>query len=46
MPVSTDGEITTRTPARFEVVPRALSVLVPASYGSRPQDEVALHAAQ
>jgi YegS/Rv2252/BmrU family lipid kinase len=46
MPVSTDGEITTRTPARFEVVPRALSVLVPASYGSRPQDEAALHAAQ
>lgn len=46
MPVNTDGEITTRTPARFEVVPRALSVLVPAGYGSRPEDEVALHAAQ
>jgi diacylglycerol kinase (ATP) len=46
MPVNTDGEITTRTPTRFEVVPRALSVLVPAGYGSRPMDEVALHAAQ
>jgi diacylglycerol kinase (ATP) len=46
MPVNTDGEITTRTPARFEVVPRALSVLVPAGYGSTPEDEVALHAAQ
>ena len=31
-PVNTDGEIATRTPARFTVVPRALTVLVPASY--------------
>jgi diacylglycerol kinase (ATP) len=27
--VTTDGELTTRTPARFEVVPKALSVYVP-----------------
>jgi YegS/Rv2252/BmrU family lipid kinase len=27
--VTTDGELSTRTPARFEVVPRALSVYVP-----------------
>ena len=30
-PVNTDGELTTYTPARFTVVPRALSVLVPAA---------------
>jgi YegS/Rv2252/BmrU family lipid kinase len=30
MRVNTDGEITTRTPARFSVVPAALEVLVPA----------------
>jgi diacylglycerol kinase (ATP) len=46
MPINTDGEITTRTPARFEVVPRAISVFVPASYGHRPEKELALHAAQ
>jgi diacylglycerol kinase (ATP) len=46
MPVNTDGEITTRTPVRFEVVPQALSVLVPAGYGSKPEQEVALYAAQ
>jgi diacylglycerol kinase (ATP) len=27
--VTTDGELSTRTPARFEVVPKALSVYVP-----------------
>jgi YegS/Rv2252/BmrU family lipid kinase len=31
-PVSTDGELTTQTPARFAVVPRALSVFVPEAY--------------
>jgi diacylglycerol kinase (ATP) len=29
-PINTDGEITTQTPARFRVVPQALSVIVPA----------------
>jgi diacylglycerol kinase (ATP) len=28
-PLNTDGEITTYTPAKFRVVPRAISVLVP-----------------
>jgi YegS/Rv2252/BmrU family lipid kinase len=31
LPVNTDGELTTRTPARFEVVADALEVLVPAA---------------
>jgi diacylglycerol kinase family enzyme len=35
MPISTDGEITTRTPARFEVLPDAVTVLVPESYLAR-----------
>jgi YegS/Rv2252/BmrU family lipid kinase len=30
LPVNTDGEITTMTPARFNLLPRALSVFVPA----------------
>lgn len=30
LPVNTDGEITTTTPARFNLLPRALSVFVPA----------------
>ncbi|HEY9761740.1 MAG TPA: lipid kinase [Trichocoleus sp.] len=30
MPVNTDGEITTYTPAHFRIIPQALSVLVPA----------------
>ncbi|HEY9880338.1 MAG TPA: lipid kinase [Leptolyngbyaceae cyanobacterium] len=30
MPVNTDGEITTYTPAYFRIIPQALSVLVPA----------------
>jgi diacylglycerol kinase family enzyme len=28
MPVNTDGEITTQTPARFRVLPKAVSVFV------------------
>jgi len=32
LPVNTDGELTTHTPARFSVVPRALAVFVPAAY--------------
>jgi YegS/Rv2252/BmrU family lipid kinase len=39
MPVNTDGEVTTSTPARFEVVPKVLAVFVPAS------EEEAGHAA-
>ncbi|RRQ21068.1 hypothetical protein [Thiohalobacter thiocyanaticus] len=31
LPVSADGEILTHTPATFEVVPRALSVIVPSA---------------
>jgi diacylglycerol kinase (ATP) len=31
MPINTDGEVTRRTPARFEVVPKALAVFVPAA---------------
>lgn len=33
LPVNTDGELTTRTPARFGVVRKALQVMVPADYG-------------
>lgn len=43
MPVNTDGEVTTSTPARFEVVPKALSVFVPAT---REASEALRHAAQ
>lgn len=32
LPVDTDGELTTRTPALFEVVPAILPVFVPSSY--------------
>jgi diacylglycerol kinase family enzyme len=28
-PINTDGEITTHTPAQFQVIPQALAVLVP-----------------
>jgi YegS/Rv2252/BmrU family lipid kinase len=31
MPVNTDGEVTTRTPAEFSVLPKALTIFVPAS---------------
>lgn len=31
LPINIDGEITTRTPARFRLLPRALSVFVPAA---------------
>ena len=31
MPINTDGEVTTSTPAHFEVVPKALAVFVPAT---------------
>jgi YegS/Rv2252/BmrU family lipid kinase len=34
MPINTDGELTTHTPAQFRVVPGALAVFVPASYRS------------
>ncbi|HEY9876665.1 MAG TPA: hypothetical protein V6D12_24790, partial [Candidatus Obscuribacterales bacterium] len=30
-PINTDGERTTQTPARFRVIPQALSVFVPLS---------------
>jgi diacylglycerol kinase (ATP) len=32
MPVNTDGEVTTRTPAHIVVVPQALSLYVPQSF--------------
>jgi YegS/Rv2252/BmrU family lipid kinase len=31
-PINTDGERTTETPARFRVIPKALSVIVPSSF--------------
>ena len=43
MPVNTDGELTTRTPARIEVVPRALEVVVPAEETAK--EETIDHAA-
>lgn len=33
MPINTDGEITTQTPAHFRIVPKALKVFVPATEG-------------
>jgi diacylglycerol kinase (ATP) len=42
MPVNTDGEVTTRTPAHIVVVPKALSVYVPQSFvASRRTDHAA-----
>jgi diacylglycerol kinase family enzyme len=32
MPVNTDGEVTTRTPARIDVVPGAIAVFVPPTF--------------
>jgi YegS/Rv2252/BmrU family lipid kinase len=32
LPINTDGELTARTPAEFQVVPGALTVFVPAAY--------------
>lgn len=34
LPINTDGEVTTMTPARFHVAARALTVFVPADYSS------------
>lgn len=43
MPINTDGEVTTRTPALFRVVPRALAVFAPPDAGealkTRPEQE-------
>ncbi len=36
MPISADGEITTVTPARFGIIPRAVTVMVPAPEGTAP----------
>jgi diacylglycerol kinase (ATP) len=44
MPINTDGEITTRTPARFTVLPQAIQVFVPESY-IREREQIG-HAAQ
>lgn len=44
MPVVTDGELTTHTPARFDVVPAALQVLVPPT--RQPGRPEARHVAQ
>ena len=43
LPINTDGELTTRTPADFRVVQGALEVVVPATYRSsaRAQDHAA-----
>lgn len=38
--VTADGEVSSRTPALFRVVPRALSVFVPAPAGSTFEDEL------
>jgi diacylglycerol kinase (ATP) len=43
MPINTDGELTTRTPAEFRVMPGALQVLVPITYQSIARAET--HAA-
>lgn len=32
LPINTDGEITTKTPAKFRVIPQALSVFIPDSH--------------
>lgn len=40
LPVNTDGEITTATPARFQLLPRALSVFVPGGEPTRPHGSV------
>lgn len=37
LPINTDGEITTRTPGRFRVMPKAITVLVPAD--PEPREE-------
>ena len=39
LPINTDGELTTRTPADFRVVPGALEVVVPATYRSSAKVE-------
>jgi diacylglycerol kinase (ATP) len=44
MPINTDGEITTQTPARFVVVPKAITVLAPAEPSAR-KEELRAHAA-
>ncbi|MDX2244614.1 MAG: hypothetical protein NW224_28400, partial [Leptolyngbyaceae cyanobacterium bins.302] len=31
-PINTDGEITTHTPAKFQVIPEALTVIVPNNF--------------
>jgi YegS/Rv2252/BmrU family lipid kinase len=42
MPVNTDGEVTTRTPARIDVVPGAIAVFVPPTFlDGRRADHVA-----
>lgn len=38
--VTADGEVSSRTPAQFRVVPRALSVFVPAPAASAAEDEL------
>ena len=39
LPVNTDGDLTTRTPAEFRVARGALEVVVPASYQSNARTE-------
>ena len=45
MPINTDGELTTETPARFVVLPKAVTVLAPAEPSARTE-ELCAHAAQ
>jgi len=44
MAINTDGELTTTTPARFAILPKAVSVFVPGSY-AREREQMR-HAAQ
>jgi diacylglycerol kinase (ATP) len=42
IPINTDGELTTQTPAQIIVVPRAISVFVPSAFSNeREADDVA-----
>lgn len=39
-PINTDGEITTHTPAKFRVIPQALSVIVPAKIAANSNKDL------
>ncbi len=46
MPINTDGELTTETPARFVVAPKAITVTAPAPPSAGIEEELSAHAAQ